>query len=82
MSDRKLILPAEIEICATCTYWDGERSVDGDVRVVVVCESCQGECLLREAQTPGLSPAHGDGACLWDDLDVGEPPSEGGEPES
>jgi hypothetical protein len=52
------------------------------VRVVVVCESCQGECLLLEAQKPGLSSAHGDGECLWDDLGVCEPPSEGGEPES
>ena len=66
MADRKLILPAELKMCATCAYWDGVRSVDEDVRVVVVCESCQGECLVREALTPSLGPADED--CLWDEI--------------
>ena len=24
----KLILPAEVKVCATCSYWDGERRDD------------------------------------------------------
>jgi CBS domain-containing protein len=74
MVDRKLILPTELKVCATCAYWDGVRSVDEDVRVVVVCESCQGECLVREALTPPLDPAEED--CLWDEIiddDAGHP---------
>jgi len=65
MTDRKLILPAELRVCATCAYWDGTRSVDPDVRVVVVCESCKGECLVRDVLTPPLRPVQ-DGTCLWD----------------
>ncbi|OFW07738.1 MAG: hypothetical protein A3G20_00030, partial [Acidobacteria bacterium RIFCSPLOWO2_12_FULL_59_11] len=66
MAERKLILPAELKMCATCAYWDGVRRVDEDVRVVVVCESCQGECLVREALTPSLGAADED--CLWDEI--------------
>jgi hypothetical protein len=74
MPDRKLILPTEIKVCATCTYWDGVRSVDQDVRVVVVCESCEGECLVREVPVPALRTVHQDTGCLWDDLHIDEPP--------
>ena len=66
MTDRKLILPAELKVCASCTYWDGPRSVDEDVRVVVVCESCVGECLVRAVSMPSLRPVNGDAECLWD----------------
>jgi hypothetical protein len=66
MTDRKLIVPVELKVCATCTYWDGARSVDGDVRVVVVRESCEGECLVREVSMPSLRAVHEDSECLWD----------------
>ncbi len=35
---QKLILPAEVKVCATCCYWDGERHVDTEMQVVVVAE--------------------------------------------
>ena len=76
MPDRKLILPTELKICATCAYWDGVRSVDQDLRVVVVCESCEGECLVREIPTPALRATHQDTDCLWDDLHVDQPPED------
>ena len=76
MSDSKLILPAELKVCATCTYWDGARSVDNDVRVVVVCESCVGECLVREVSMPSLRSVHEDTECLWDAVDLEEPLAE------
>ncbi len=66
MPDRKLILPAELKVCATCAYWDGLRSIDEDVRVVVVCESCEGECLVRGVSLPALRPAAE--GCLWDEI--------------
>jgi hypothetical protein len=34
----KLILPNEVKVCATCTYWDGERQVDDDMKLVVVSD--------------------------------------------
>jgi hypothetical protein len=78
MSDKKLILPAELKVCATCTYWAGERSVDEDVRLVVVNDCCHGECLVREEQMPALRAAAHDKHCLWDLLEGDKP--ESGEP--
>ena len=73
MTDRKLIVPVELKVCATCTYWDGVRSVDEDVCLVVVCESCEGECLVREVSMPPLRPVHEDTECLWGAVNVDEP---------
>ena len=65
----KLILPTEVKVCATCSYWDGERRVDADMQVVVVSESCQGECLAQEEQKPGLLDApRRDCNCIWENL--------------
>ena len=75
MPDSKLIVPTEIKICATCTYWDGVRTVDEDLRVVVVCESCEGECLVHEAPMRALRAVSQDTDCLWDGLHVDESPS-------
>ena len=65
----KLILPTEVKVCATCSYWDGERRVDPEMQVVVVSENCQGECLAQEEQKPALldAPRH-DCDCIWEDL--------------
>ena len=65
----KLILPTEVKVCATCSYWDGERQVDAEMQVVVVAESSQGECLAQESPKPGLldAPRH-DCNCIWEDL--------------
>lgn len=76
MTDRKLILPTELKVCATCTYWDGIRSLDDELGVVVVSECCEGECLVREALVPGLRAMYQDVDCLWDDLHVDEPADE------
>ena len=64
----KLILPAEIKVCATCTYWDGERKVDAEMQVVVVDHECQGECLVQESHKPGLHDVRSECSCMWDDL--------------
>lgn len=74
----KLILPTEVKVCATCSYWDGERQVDGDVKVVVVSSECQGECLVQEVKKSGLNVVRDECSCIWEDLepDTTEPPAE------
>ena len=74
MPDRKLILPSELRVCATCTYWDGLRSVDEELRVVVVCDCCEGECLVRQVPMPALRAVHRDAGCLWDAVPADDPP--------
>lgn len=64
----KLILPAEVKVCATCSYWDGERQVDGDMNLVVVTETCRGECLVQGVEKPGLHDVREEHDCLWEDL--------------
>ena len=65
----KLILPAEVKVCATCSYWDGERKVDTELRLVVVEEGCEGECLVQEKSCNGLND-EGETRrdCLWEHL--------------
>lgn len=67
MSD-KLILPAEVKVCATCSYWDGERHVDDEVKVVVVASECRGECLVQEKDKPGIHDIRCEHVCLWENL--------------
>ncbi len=64
----KLIVPSEVKVCATCSYWDGERSVDADVKVVVIEENVEGECLIHAQQVAGLWDTRQDPDCLWEDL--------------
>jgi hypothetical protein len=64
----KLILPAEVKVCATCTYWDGERHIDSEMKLVVVEEECCGECLVVEASKHGLHDIRQDSRCIWEDL--------------
>ena len=72
----KLILPTEVKVCATCSYWDGERRVDGDMKLVVVAQDCQGECLVQEKPKPGIRDVRDECGCLWEDLEPdGEPPA-------
>lgn len=78
MSD-KLILPTEVKVCATCSYWDGERHVDEDMKVVVVAHDCEGECLVQESKKPGVHDARGESTCLWEDLEP-DAPAEGAAP--
>lgn len=66
--ERKLILPAEIKVCATCSYWDGERKVDTELQLVVVAEDCKGECLAKEAHCHGLGHDSAEDDCLWEPL--------------
>ena len=74
--ERKLILPAEVKVCATCSYWDGDRTVDTELRLVVVADRCEGECLVQEKCCSGLND-EGDGKgssdCLWEHLAPDEP---------
>jgi hypothetical protein len=65
----KLILPAEVKVCATCSYWDGERKVDTELRLVVVEEGCEGECLVQEKSCSGLNDeGETRSDCLWEHL--------------
>ncbi|OMG53623.1 hypothetical protein BJN45_09290 [Azonexus hydrophilus] len=68
----KLILPTEVKVCATCSYWDGERQVDAEMKLVVVSDECQGECLVQEASKPGLHDVRKECDCLWEDLEPDE----------
>ena len=67
--NQKLIIPAEIKVCATCSYWDGERKVDPELGVVVVADSCQGECLVQGKCCQGLNDeGEWRDDCLWEHL--------------
>ncbi|PKO30970.1 MAG: hypothetical protein CVU34_18355 [Betaproteobacteria bacterium HGW-Betaproteobacteria-7] len=66
----KLILPIEVKICATCSYWDGERQVDDDMKLVVVDEACLGECLVQGRDKPALHDVRKECSCLWEDLEA------------
>ena len=68
MTGGKLLLPCELRVCATCSFWDGERRVDGDARLVVVAEVCSGECLLRGQHTPCTLTGQGLNVCDWESL--------------
>jgi hypothetical protein len=74
---KKLIIPAEVKICATCSYWDGERRVNADLRVVVVDEKCEGHCLVQDECRQGMTDEfkfYPD--CLWEHLAPDEPTGE------
>ncbi len=65
----KLILPNEVKVCATCTYWDGERHVDDEMKLVVVSDDCRGECLVTGAAKSSLQDVRQDCDCIWEDLE-------------
>ena len=65
----KLILPNEVKVCATCSYWDGDRQVDSEMKLVVVSDECQGECLVQGAKKHGLQDPRKECACIWEDLE-------------
>lgn len=65
----KLILPAEVKVCATCSYWDGERTVDTELRLVVVSGDCEGECLVQSKCSQSLNDVRVEtGDCVWEHL--------------
>lgn len=74
---QRLIVPAEIKVCATCSYWDGERQVDAEMRVVVVDATCAGECLAKETPREALNDVRQESGCIWEDLEgeQTEPPT-------
>jgi hypothetical protein len=72
---RKLILPTEIRVCATCSFWDGERRVSPETRVVVVSERCAGECILRGQCTACTAPGGALDGCAWEP--IGDDPPDG-----
>ncbi|MEI7614338.1 MAG: hypothetical protein WCK63_15660 [Betaproteobacteria bacterium] len=71
---KKLIVPAEVKICATCSYWDGERKVDSELRIVVVDECCHGKCLVQNECRQGMTDEFEFFPdCLWEHLAPDEP---------
>jgi len=77
MAGKMLIIPTEVKVCATCSYWDGDRSVDREVQVVVVDHECSGECLVHAQAMPALWDTRQDCECLWEDLTPDEPAADG-----
>ena len=75
--EKKLIIPSEVKVCATCSYWDGERQVDEELNLVVVSEECRGECLVREEHCDGLNDVRAVHECAWESLDADEVPPDG-----
>lgn len=74
---QKLIIPAEVKVCATCSYWDGKREIDPELRVVVVADNCEGECLAGGKSCQGLSnEPQWNSACLWEHLAPDRPAPE------
>jgi hypothetical protein len=70
--EKKLILPTEVKVCATCSYWDGDRHVDEELSLVVVAEACRGECLVRESECGGLRDVRSIHDCAWESLETDE----------
>ncbi|MGE5491086.1 MAG: hypothetical protein ACM31P_07400 [Actinomycetota bacterium] len=68
----RIILPTEVKVCATCSYWDGEREIDPDIHVVVVADTCKGECLAQEKLIPGLHDTRQECSCIWEALEPDE----------
>lgn len=68
--EKKLIIPTEVKVCATCSYWDGERRVDEEYNLVVVADDCRGECLAQEKEFDGLNDVRHMPDCAWESLDV------------
>jgi hypothetical protein len=69
MSERKLIIPTEIKLCATCSFWDGERKIDEDINVVIVAESCAGTCLCCDESKAALTDVRRIDGCIWENVD-------------
>lgn len=77
--EKKLILPTELKVCATCSYWDGERQVDEELNLVVVAEECRGECLVRETECEALHDVRTLPNCAWESLETDDPDDDAGE---
>ncbi len=67
---KKLIVPNEVKVCATCSFWDGARKVDDEFGVVVVSEHGAGECLVQEIECQAFEGTHRYHACAWEELAV------------
>lgn len=68
MSGKKVIIPAEFKVCATCSYWDGARKFDEEIGVVVVDDCEKGECLVKSSERAGLHDVRQECDCLWEEL--------------
>ncbi|MDR2614376.1 MAG: hypothetical protein LBC91_03530 [Candidatus Accumulibacter sp.] len=67
--NEKLILPAELKLCATCSFWDGDRKLDSELAVVVVDANCRGKCLAENECRQGLNDEfEWRDDCLWESL--------------
>ena len=70
----KLVLPNELPLCGTCSYWDGERKVDEESQLVVLTSDSNGTCLVTEKKRPALFANPKKHTCLWEDLNPAESP--------
>ena len=67
--NQKLIIPAEIKICATCSYWDGERKIDPKLGLVIVSDDSEGDCLPQSKKCRAINNEfHWQEDCLWEHL--------------
>jgi hypothetical protein len=76
----KLILPCELRVCATSSFWDGARRVNADARLVVAAETCAGECMLRAQDTPCTLTGRRLSFCNWEPLPEADGPIEAQQP--
>ena len=71
---KKFIVPAEVMICATCSYWDGDRKFDPELQVVVIDESCTGHCLVQGECRQGMTDEFEFyPECLWEHIAEDDP---------
>lgn len=71
--EKKLIVPGEVKVCATCSYWDGDRHVDEEFNLVVVAEECCGECLVQEKVCEGMNDVRHMHDCAWEPVGTDDP---------
>ncbi len=72
MGKKKLIIPQEVPLCGTCSFWDGERQVDEETQLVVLTENALGKCLAVEKPRSALHARKSRQSCLWEDLSLNE----------
>ena len=75
----KLVLPNDVALCGTCSFWDGARRVDEESQMVVLDGDSSGTCLVTDKTRPALYANPKKHACLWEDLN---PPESVESPES
>ncbi len=73
MDEKKLIVPQEVPLCGTCSFWEGKRAIDEEARLVVLKEDDEGQCLVEEKPKKALQSFEAQ-TCAWEDLKNEESP--------